>query len=189
MSQQEYVLLQGDCLEVMKTWPDNCIDSIITDPPYGLNFLGKKWDYDVPAVEVWVECLRVLKPGGTLLCFAGSRTSHRMACNIEDAGFLLFDTIIWLYGSGFPKSTNISKQIDKRAGVEREIVSTEKKATHKKGTSYQWASCNDTGICHTTAPATPEAKQWDGWGTHLKPAFEPIICARKPTMVRMPTMP
>jgi len=109
-------ILQGDCLEVMKTLPDNSIDTIITDPPYGLSFMGKKWDYDVPKVEIWQECLRVLKPGGTALIFAGSRTQHRMAVNVEDAGFELKDTIMWLYGSGFPKATDISKQIDKIGG-------------------------------------------------------------------------
>ena len=103
-----------DCLEGMKQLDDNCIDTIITDPPYGLSFMGKKWDYDVPSIAIWKECLRVLKPGGTLLCFAGSRTQHRMAVNVEDAGFILKDCIMWLYGSGFPKASDISKQLDKR---------------------------------------------------------------------------
>ena len=170
-------IIQGDCLEVMKTWPDNCIDSIITDPPYGLNFLGKKWDYEVPIVESWQECLRVLKPGGTLLCFAGSRTSHRMACNIEDAGFLLFDTIMYLYGSGFPKSTNISKQIDKRAGT----YVKGKLSPNSRNSGASPSGCYGEGVqCKTLSnPQCEQAKQWDGWGTHLKPAFEPIICARK----------
>jgi site-specific DNA-methyltransferase (adenine-specific) len=96
----------GDCLEVMRRLPDNCVDSIVTDPPYGISFMGKKWDYDVPAVEVWAEALRVLKPGGYLLVFAGTRTQHRMACRIEDAGFEIRDMIAWVYGSGFPKSHN-----------------------------------------------------------------------------------
>ena len=104
---------QGDSLEVLKTFEDNSIDTIITDPPYGLSFMGKHWDYDVPQVELWKECLRVLKCGGTALIFAGSRTQHRMAVNVEDAGFELKDTIMWLYGSGFPKATDISKQLDK----------------------------------------------------------------------------
>jgi len=103
----------GDCLEVLKTIPDNSVDSVVTDPPYGLSFMGKKWDYDVPSVEVWVECLRVLKPGGHLLSFAGSRTYHRMAVRIEDAGFEIRDQIMWVYGSGFPKSHNITKQLEK----------------------------------------------------------------------------
>jgi DNA modification methylase len=100
------LLLNGDCLSVMKMFPDNSVDSIVTDPPYGLSFMGRKWDYDVPAVEVWAECLRVLKPGGHLLAFAGTRTQHRMACRIEDGGFEIRDMIAWVYGSGFPKSHN-----------------------------------------------------------------------------------
>ena len=99
-------ILQGDCRDVLKTLPDNSVDSIVTDPPYGLAFMGKRWDYDVPSVEVWAECLRVLKPGGYLLAFAGTRTQHRMACRIEDAGFEIRDMIAWVYGSGFPKSHN-----------------------------------------------------------------------------------
>lgn len=100
-------LLQGDCRDVLKTLPDNSVDSIVTDPPYGLSFMGKKWDYDVPSVDIWKECLRVLKPGGHLLAFAGTRTQHRMACRIEDAGFDIRDMIAWVYGSGFPKSHNL----------------------------------------------------------------------------------
>jgi DNA modification methylase len=130
-------LINSDCVVAMKEMADNSVDSIVTDPPYGLEFMGKKWDYDVPSKEMWKEALRVLKPGGYLLSFAGSRTYHRMAVNIEDAGFEIRDQIMWLYGSGFPKSHNISK-------------------------------------------AMPEAKQWDGWGTALKPAHEPIVVARKP---------
>jgi DNA modification methylase len=107
------VLYHGDCLEVIKTFSENSIDSLITDPPYGLSFMGKKWDYDVPSVEIWQECLRVLKPGAHALIFAGSRTQHRMAVNVEDAGFILKDTIMWIYGSGFPKSLDISKACDK----------------------------------------------------------------------------
>jgi len=122
-------ILTGDCLEVLKSYPDNNFTSIITDPPYGLSFMGKKWDYDVPSVEIWKECLRVLKPGGTMLCFAGSRTQHRMAVNVEDAGFLIKDCLLWLYGSGFPKATDISKQLDKIAGAEREVIGTQPAGT------------------------------------------------------------
>jgi len=110
-------LYHGDCLEVMKKFPDNYVDSICCDPPYGLSFMGKKWDYDVPSVEIWREALRVLKPGGYLLSFAGTRTQHRMCVNIEDAGFEIRDMIAWVYGSGFPKSLNIGKAVDKRGGV------------------------------------------------------------------------
>jgi DNA modification methylase len=94
----------------------------VTDPPYGLSFMGRKWDYDVPSKEIWEQCLRVLKPGGHLLAFAGTRTQHRMAVNIEDAGFEIRDMIAWVYGSGFPKSLDVSKAIDKAAGAEREVV-------------------------------------------------------------------
>lgn len=113
---KELRLLNGDCLDKLKELENNSIDSIVTDPPYGLSFMGKKWDYDVPSVEIWQECLRVLKPGGHLLAFAGSRTYHRMAVRIEDAGFDIRDQIMWIYGSGFPKSHNVGKSIDKMGG-------------------------------------------------------------------------
>lgn len=110
-------MLHGDCLEVLRTIESASVDAIVTDPPYGLKFMGKKWDYDVPSVEVWRECLRVLKPGGHMLVACGTRTQHRMAVNIEDAGFEIRDVITWLYGSGFPKSLDVSKAIDKAAGI------------------------------------------------------------------------
>ena len=127
----DWKVIQGDCLEVLRTLPDCSVDAVVTDPPYGLSFMGKRWDYDVPATEVWAECLRVLKPGGHLLAFAGTRTQHRMAVRIEDSGFEIRDMIAWVYGSGFPKSHNLSGE-------------------------------------------------WQGWGTALKPALEPITVARKP---------
>ncbi len=107
----------GDCLDVLLAMADNSVDSIVTDPPYGLSFMGKRWDYDVPSVAIWTECLRVLKPGGHLLAFAGTRTQHRMAVRIEDAGFEIRDMIAWVYGSGFPKSLDVSKAIDKAGGT------------------------------------------------------------------------
>ena len=128
---QPFNLYLGDCLQVLKELSDNSIDSIVTDPPYGIKFMGKKWDCEVPSIEIWQECIRVLKPGGNLLAFAGTRTQHRMACNIEDAGFEIRDMIAWIYGSGFPKSHNLDGE-------------------------------------------------WQGWGTALKPALEPITFARKP---------
>ena len=106
------LLCHGDCLDVMRSMPDCGIDAIVTDPPYGLNFMGKKWDCNVPSVQIWQECLRVLKPGGHLLAFAGTRTQHRMATAIEDAGFEIRDMIAWVYGSGFPKSMDVSKALD-----------------------------------------------------------------------------
>lgn len=188
-------LICGDCLEVLAGLEHNSIDTIITDPPYGLRFMGKRWDYDVPDVATWKACLRVLKPGGTLLCFAGTRTQHRMAVNIEDAGFLLKDCLMWLYGSGFPKATDISKQLDKKAGAEREMVG-------RKSIAYSDSACWGTpnknvslgktmfqsgerdmagGTVPITAPTTEDAKLWNGWKSHgLKPAYEPILVAMKP---------
>jgi len=175
-------LIHGDCLEVLRSMPDCSVDAVVTDPPYGLSFMGKKWDYDVPGVEVWAECIRVLKPGGHLLAFAGTRTQHRMAVRIEDAGFEIRDMIAWVYGSGFPKSLDVSKAIDKAAGAEREVVGQVKKL---QSFGYEGNNCfggdiERGGVMQITTPATPEAKQWQGWGTALKPALEPITVARKP---------
>ena len=238
----------GDCLEVLKTIQDSSVDSIVTDPPYGLSFMGKKWDYDVPTVSVWEECLRVLKPGGHLLAFAGTRTQHRMAVRIEDAGFEIRDMIAWVYGSGFPKSLDVSKAIDKRGGASvawfgpwfrkwREdngvtqkqvaalfpsktgnitgcvanwelgfnmptpeqfnlirdtfglpfasVEEAEREVVGKKdGYLLAFAPGQDIDRSATTlditAPATDAARQWQGWGTALKPALEPITLARKP---------
>jgi len=255
-------LLLGDCRDRLKELPNNSIDSIVTDPPYELGFMGKSWDASGVAydVMVWQECLRVLKPGGHLLSFGGSRTYHRMACAIEDAGFQIRDQIMWVYGSGFPKSLNISKSIDKMDAkdeqqarryrftawvrstgvtakqidqvtqtmmgshytthptqpsvmtrehleacrhllgdiprwveIECDIRSVESKNFASRevvgqrdvpvghafaGEVYGGDSSNKTVT--VTAPATAEAKEWDGWGTALKPAHEPIVLARKP---------
>ncbi len=188
-------LLHGDCLDRLRELPDCSVDACVTDPPYGLSFMAKKWDYDVPTVDVWREVLRVLKPGGHLLAFAGTRTQHRMACRIEDAGFEIRDMIAWVYGSGFPKSLDVSKAIDKAAGAERKIISEIKtnsggmahisKTNAEHGfrpAAYNGHSLDDSAknCIQVTAPATPEAQQWAGWGTALKPALEPITVARKP---------
>ena len=169
----------GDCLEVLRAMPDCSVDSVVTDPPYGLSFMGKKWDYDVPSVEVWAECLRVLKPGGHLLAFAGTRTQHRMAVRIEDAGFEIRDMIAWVYGSGFPKSLDVSKAIDKAAGAEREVTGTMGRCGMATAAENYESNEKWSGIRRDN-PATPEARQWQGWGTALKPALEPITVARKP---------
>jgi len=188
-------LMLGNCLDRLKELDDNSVDSVVTDPPYGLSFMGKKWDYDVPAVNIWEECFRVLKPGGHLLAFAGTRTQHRMAVNIEDAGFEIRDMIAWVYGSGFPKSHNISKAIDKAAGAKRTVkkgvkpghedFANRKTKGHltggDKGWKRPWMEKDSADDYHYDfEPATPEAQQWEGWGTALKPALEPITVARKP---------
>jgi hypothetical protein len=250
-------LLHGDCLQRLRELPDCSVDACVTDPPYGLRFMGKAWDYDVPGAEVWREVLRVLKPGGHLLAFAGTRTQHRMAVQIEDAGFEIRDLIAWVYGSGFPKSLDVSKAIDKLDAKEdqerrrlrftawvrgtgvtsrqideatgtnmgghyttaasqpaimtrehleacrhllgdvpewveceadiRSVESQNFKAREVVGPTRRGAQVESTGRYGAwgdgitpTAPATPEAQQWTGWGTALKPALEPITVARKP---------
>ena len=249
---ESFSLHLGDCLEVLRTLPPASVDAVVTDPPYGLAFMGKRWDYDVPTVEVWAECLRVLKPGGHLLAFAGTRTQHRMAVRIEDAGFEIRDMIAWVYGSGFPKSLDVSKAIDKRGGnahLTAEIGAALKAARKTRGISiteadrtycggvtlWSWyegrpagqqmptaevlqrvaanwpelqtyadaiseaerellAQVNGSRLAvapgkdndrsattlDITAPATPEAQQWAGWGTALKPSIETVTWATKP---------
>jgi site-specific DNA-methyltransferase (adenine-specific) len=180
-------LLHGDCLEQMKTLDDNSVDAIVSDPPYGISFMSKKWDYDVPSVEVWKEAMRVLKPGGHALIACGTRTQHRMVVNIEDAGFEIRDVVSWIYGSGFPKSLNVSKQIDKAAGAEREVVGTydsrglydDANRAGNVNTSGDFLKSVDS-VKKKTAPATDAAKQWDGWGTALKPSCEFFTLCRKP---------
>ena len=179
------LLMNADCLQALAVVPDNSVDAVVTDPPYGLSFMGKRWDYDVPSVEIWAECLRVLKPGGHLLAFAGTRTQHRMAVRIEDAGFEIRDMIAWVYGSGFPKSLDVSKAIDKAAGAEREVIGVGNGGmvrVNKRNAElgYREADYAAAHANNITAPATEAARQWQGWGTALKPALEPITVARKP---------
>lgn len=194
-------LLSGDCLTVLRTLPDNSVDAIVTDPPYGLSdyttadlqdcmrawlsgepyrpkrrgFMGREWDAFVPGPEVWRECLRVLRPGGHLLAFAGTRTQHLMALGIELAGFEIRDLIAWVTGSGFPKSKNVALSIDKGEGLPN------------RGRAIPTASAVTPDGQPLTGnpvppyqPQTPEAAEWAGWGTALKPAIEPITLARKP---------
>lgn len=174
-------LHHGSCLDVLPTLADGSVDSIVTDPPYELGFMGKTWDASGIAynVELWRQCLRVLKPGGHLLAFGGTRTYHRMACAIEDAGFEIRDSIHWLYGSGFPKSLDVSKAIDKAAGAERAREAGQRRLKPSAAIAASgfgadgWAPQVKTAI-------TPAAAAAAGWATALKPAHEPIVVARKP---------
>jgi DNA modification methylase len=178
-------IYHGDCLQVMHDMKSETIDSIVTDPPYALKFMGKGWDKVLPPMETWKECLRVAKPGAMLLAFGGTRTYHRLTCAIEDAGWEIRDCIMWVYGSGFPKSLDISKAIDKATGAERELLgptihhSPGRKATNTLRSMRALYRGEDDGK-YITAPATDEAKQWNGYGTALKPAYEPIVVAMKP---------
>jgi hypothetical protein len=219
---QKFELYHGDALAVLRLLPDESFDSIFSDPPYELGFMGRSWDSSGIAyrVELWRECLRVLKPGGYMLAFGGTRTFHRMACAIEDAGFEIRDRLryeqaietkydafvasladeqvaqlgellndaqglgtelAWQYGTGFPKSLDVSKALDKAAGAQRTVVGFDEKAA-KRTPAIRTNSYGDykgqTG--DITAPATDAAQQWQGWGTALKPAYEPILVARKP---------
>jgi DNA modification methylase len=192
-------IYHGNNLDILRTFEDNSIDSIVTDPPYGLGkepnavevlqswitvgyheikgkgFMGKEWDSFVPQPIFWKECLRVLKPGGHLLSFAGTRTYDWVVMGLRIAGFEIRDLIAWVYGSGFPKSHDISKAIDKVMGAERKVV-----GKGVSGKTAIWQENGGMGNFNITAPSTDEAKQWQGWGTALKPALEPIVVARKP---------
>ena len=174
-------LIPGDCVASMKEMPDDSVDSIVTDPPYELGFMGKSWDSTgiANSVEMWRQALRVLKPGGHLLAFSGSRTYHRMAVAIEDAGFQIRDQIMWVYGSGFPKSHDISKSLGKKNNATRGRV------PYVGGIASGSNNFGGGGEIHRgtkvgSEAITDEAKQWQGWGTALKPAHEPIVLARKP---------
>jgi DNA modification methylase len=172
----------GDCLDVLGSWPPAIIDACVTDPPYELAFMGRAWDQTGVAFDpdTWRAVFRVLKPGAHLLAFGGARTAHRMTCAIEDAGFEIRDTLCWLYGSGFPKSLDVSKAIDKAAGAER-IKYPGPYASRKPNGSSGVSSVGMGDLNGDVSdPATDAARQWQGWGTALKPAHEPIILARKP---------
>lgn len=179
-------LRHGDCLQVMSSIPSGSVDAVVTDPPYELGFMGRKWDASGIAynVAMWEQVLRVLKPGGHLLAFGGTRTHHRMTVAIEDAGFEIRDSIHWLYGSGFPKSHDVSKAIDKAAGADREVVGLKKPTGGVVSNSHNFRDDgwkpNKEKLLTITSPATLEAAQWEGWGTALKPSHEPIVLARKP---------
>jgi len=203
------IVILGDCLDVLRELPDNSIDSVVTDPPYGLSkepdieevltkwmagedyehrgggFMGKTWDSFVPGPSIWREVYRVLKPGGHALVFAGTRTQDLMTISLRLAGFEIRDVIEWLYFNGFPKSLDVGKAFDKRAGVEREVIREYVAPDGNPRTNGTHFSAGEIGgkrpkKDYLTAPATPLAKKWNGWGTALKPSHEPIIYARKP---------
>jgi len=198
------VVILGDCLDVLRELPDNSIDSVVTDPPYGLSkepnieevltkwmagedyehrgggFMGKTWDSFVPGPAIWREVYRVLKPGGHALVFAGTRTQDLMTISLRLAGFEVRDVIEWLYFSGFPKSMDVSKAIDKKLGAERKLIGLKYNKGRAKANVYAGQWNIESEFDEVTAPATELAQKWDGWGTALKPAHEPIIMARKP---------
>jgi site-specific DNA-methyltransferase (adenine-specific) len=177
-------IINDDCLNGMKTFSDNHFHSSITDPPYGLNFMGKNWDHGVPNKIYWQEVYRVLRPGGYLLAFGGTRMFHRLMVEIEDSGFEIRDTIMWVYGSGFPKGNNIAKAIDKKLGKEPEVVGDNpnwRPAKNKGGAGFDKQLIGEqVEEYKLTKPNSDLAKQFQGWNTNLKPAWEPIIVARKP---------
>ena len=204
----DYQLFHGDCLEVMAGMEENSIDSIVCDPPYGLSkepdivdvlthwlagdkykhggggFMGKSWDSFVPGPEYWRACYRVLKPGGYILCFASSRTFDLMAIALRLAEFECHPFIAWVFGSGFPKATNLSKMLDKAAGAEREVLNSFSRSGRSGGILGKETEI----IRDITAPATPEAQQWDGWfygKQSMKPAMEPVLLFQKPPKGRM----
>lgn len=175
----------------MQGMQSDSFDSIVTDPPYGLNFMGKEWDHGVPAAEFWRDALRIAKPGAHLLAFGGTRTHHRLACAVEDAGWEIRDCVMWVYGSGFPKSLNVSQAMDKAArGCPQGSTKGDPLRRGKGGLTDRNALSlgggNGRSITGLTdkydqyVPVTESAKLWQGWGTALKPAWEPIIVARKP---------
>ena len=206
--EQNFTLHRGDCIEALRAMPDSSVDSVVTDPPYGLSdhkpsdvvacltawlageeyrpkkngFMGRAWDSWVPGPEVWREAFRVLKPGGHIVAFAGSRTHDLMSMALRLAGFECRDTVMWVYSQGFPKSMDVSKALDKAAGAEREVVGIDTKARSTSGASALPTMGGDTVYqsWDITAPATAAARQWAGWGTALKPAFEPALLFRKP---------
>jgi len=178
----------GDCFDVLDEMDSESVHAVVTDPPYGLAFMGRSWDdFEPKEYQEWCEkwaraCKRVLKPGGHLLAFSGNRTHHRAFTGVEDAGFEIRDTLTWHYGSGFPKASDIGKTIDKRADAEREVVkeNPSKRSDEAEQRTAGKSQSGETVHAPITEPATPEAKKWDGWKTGLKPATEYIVMARKP---------
>jgi DNA modification methylase len=178
----KFKIMTGDNRDTLKTLADNSIDAIVTDPPYGIDFLGKAWDANTGAVETYQECLRVLKPGGHILAFSAARTYHHLAVTLEQAGFEIRDQIMWIYSSGFPKAQDLGKAIQKRQGVEETKPQEGTNAFTTKGMSFSEDTDNNeyNHKKDEVIPTSPEAQQWSGWKTALKPAHEPIALARKP---------
>jgi site-specific DNA-methyltransferase (adenine-specific) len=175
------MIIQGDCLKVMPTLPAESIDAIVTDPPYGLSLLGKEWDHSVPGEPFWREALRVAKPGAHLLAFCGTRTVHRLACAIEDAGWEIREMIVWHHAQGFPKGADIAKMIDRSAGE----LGVQSHGFNHAGAADKYKPQDDRFRAdhgYVYDPKTDDAKQWDGWNTSLRPTFEPIVMARKPVV-------
>ncbi len=196
-------LYKGDCLDMMRAMEAESVDAVITDPPYGLpsgqnasgGFMGKEWDAGVPGVEFWREALRVAKPGAHLCAFGGTRTYHRLACAIEDAGWEVRDCLayLWIQATGFPKSLDVSKALDAEAGAERETVAEGNPVRRMipgadQDRTGSWIKDNGREFVPTeTRPATDLAREWAGWGSALKPSFEPVILARNPSPATVPT--
>ena len=192
-------LLHGDSLEVMATLPPDSVDVIITDPPYGIGFMGKGWDHGVPGAAYWREALRVAKPGAHIFAFGGTRMFHHLAVAIEHGGWVIRDCMMWLYGSGFPKSHNVSKAIDKAAGAQRDKIRVDARDVRNpkapgagrdgaEGATRPYIiEAMRTGVHYMDGPdaVTDDAKLWEGYGTALKPAWEPIIIARKPMVLNV----
>ena len=191
------ILHQGNNAEVLRQYPDSHFDAIITDPPYGIEFLGKAWDNHTGAIETWQECLRVLKPGGHLLAFSAARTYHNLATNIESVGFEIRDQLMWIYSSGFPKAQDVGKSIERRQGRRANANTGDKweNASGKNSTGVNTTTCRtcernnviighqfhcDNSLCDMRERLKPAQNQWAGWKTALKPGHEPIVMARKP---------
>jgi site-specific DNA-methyltransferase (adenine-specific) len=185
-------IVTGNNIDVLKTYPDNHFDSVVTDPPYGIDFLGKAWDANTGALETYQQCLRVLKPGGYLLAFSAARTYHHLAVTVEQAGFEIRDQIMWIYSSGFPKSQDVGKSIERSEKKRADNALGIKRSRIESGPKTNCPKCNKTlngtnqtacqqEQCDLRDALKPADNEWAGWGTCLKPAHEPIVMARKPT--------
>jgi len=183
VSREPWGVINGDVSEILPEIEPASFDGVLCDPPYGLRFMGKAWDHGVPGEPVWRMVLDALKPGAHLLAFGGTRTEHRLVCAIEDAGFAIRDKVMWLYGQGFPKSMDISKAIDKAAGATREVAGryqSPENTSGPNGSQHFGNGDRESGLSAITTPSTDLARRFDGYGTTLKPAWEPCVVAMKP---------